>query len=107
TASCRGLSWCRPGASPTSPWLPPLTTARQRGDHMHGVAVTQRGILPTEEARVLVVDEEREVRSQFAVFVAEALFERRVALGERVQRLPQRGRVELHLPRAAGKAPPR
>jgi hypothetical protein len=71
---------------------------------MNDVAFVEWRVLPTEEARVVLVDEEREVRTEFAPFVAKALSERGMGAHEPVQRLPDRPGVEGHVTRATGEA---
>src|SRR5437764_1359688 len=53
--------------------MTPSLSARECRDHVHDVAFLERSALPPQQAGVVLVDEERHVRSQFAVFVAEAL----------------------------------
>src|SRR5213593_4339572 len=68
---------------------------------VHDVALVERRVLPTEQARVVLVDEEREVRTQCAAFVAEPLGERGMRADERLERLAQRHRIERDVTSAA------
>src|SRR5712691_6480067 len=58
-------------------------------------------VLPAEQARVVLIDEEREMRTQCAAFVAKPLGERRMRADERLERLPQRHRIERDVTGAA------
>ena len=69
---------------------------------MKNVPVAEWRVLPAKQPRVVVIDEEREVRAQFAVFVAKALAEAGMGADETVQGLPDRARVEAQLTRAPG-----
>ena len=69
---------------------------------MDDVAVVERGIFPPQKARVVLINEQREVWTKFAVFVAEPLGERGVRAYQALERLPDRRRVEGHVTRAAG-----
>ena len=69
---------------------------------MDDVAVVEWRVLPPEEARVVLIDKEREVRTKFAVFVAEALGEGRMGTHETLEGLPDRRRVERYITRATG-----
>src|SRR5437899_2134891 len=64
--------------------------------------VVERGIFPPQQARVVLINEQREVWTKFAVFVAEPLGQRRVRAYQALERLPDRRRVEGHVTRAAG-----
>jgi len=70
---------------------------------VNDVAIAKRRVLPAEEARVVLIDEEREVWTQFAVFVPKALGERGVRTHEALEGLPDRRGVERHVTRAPGK----
>src|SRR5256885_15068287 len=83
---------------------PPLLTARYRRNHVNDVAVVEWRVLPAEEARVVLIDEEREMRTKFAVFVAEPLGKARMGANEAVQRLTDRPGVERQVARATGEA---
>ena len=61
---------------------------------MHDVALVERRVLPAEQARVVLIDKEREVRTQCAAFVAKPLGERRMRADERLERIAQRHRIE-------------
>src|SRR2546428_6296402 len=80
---------------------PPLLTARERWDHVNDVAVMEWRVLPAEEARVILIDEKREVRTKFAPFVAKPLSERRMSAYQRVERLPDGAGVERDVASAA------
>jgi len=69
---------------------------------VHDVAVVEWRVLPAEKPRVVLVDKERQVRTQFAPFVAKALGEGGVRAHEAFERLPDRRRVERYVTRAAG-----
>src|SRR5438552_1473206 len=84
------------------PSPPSVLAARYRWNHVDDVAVVERGVFPPQEARVVLIDEQREVWTKFAVFVAEALGESRVRAYQALERLPDRRRVEAHVARAAG-----
>src|SRR5438552_3064544 len=62
------------------------------------------GSAPACKSGFVLIDEKREMRTQFAVFVAEALAEAGMCAHERVQRLPDRPGVEGHVSRAPGEA---
>ncbi len=72
---------------------------------MHDVAVLERSVLATEEARVFLVHEEAEVGAQPAMLVPQPLRERRMHAGELLERLPQRRGVKGDVARAACEAP--
>src|SRR5258705_13557161 len=84
----------------------PDVSARERGDHVHDVAVLQGRLLAAQQPRVLVVHEERQVRTQLAMLVAQTLRKRGVRADQTFERVPQGSRVEGHLARAAGEAAP-
>jgi len=71
---------------------------------VNDVAVVEWRVLPAEEAGVVLIDKKREVRTQFAVFVAKALGERRMGHHEAIQRIPHRGRVDRHITSATREA---
>src|SRR5204863_4961652 len=83
---------------------PSLLTARYRRNHVNDVAVVEWRVLPAKEARVVLIDEEREMRTKFAVFVAQALGKARMGSNEPVQRLPDRPGVERQVACATGEA---
>ena len=86
------------------PSPPSVLAARYRRNHVNDVAVAEWRVLPTKEARVVLVDEKREVRTKFAVFVAKALAEARMSANQPIQRLPDRPGVEGQVARATGEA---
>jgi hypothetical protein len=67
---------------------------------VNDVAVVQWRVLPAEKPRVVLIDEQRQVRTEFAPFVAKALGERRVSADETVERLPDRAGIEAQFTRA-------
>lgn len=69
---------------------------------MNNVPVAEWRVLPAKKARVVVIDEKREVRTQFAVFIAQPLGETRMRADEPVQGLPNRAGVETQLTCASG-----
>ena len=71
---------------------------------MHDVAVTERSVFATEEARVLLVHEEAEVRPQPTMLVSQPLRQRRVSADQPLERLAERRRVQRHVARAAREA---
>ena len=71
---------------------------------MHDVAFLEWSVLPPQQAGVVLVDEQRHVRSQFAVFVAEALGQARVSVDQRLESFAEVGCVERDLARAAGES---
>ena len=64
---------------------------------MDDVAVVEGRVLPPKQACVVLVNEEREVRTQFAVFVAEALGERGMSTHQGVEGLADSPSVERHI----------
>jgi len=71
---------------------------------VHDVAVTERSVFATEEARVLLVHEEAEVRPQPTMLVPQPLRERRVSADQPLERLAKCRRVQRHVARAAREA---
>ena len=55
---------------------------------MNDVAIVEWRVLPAKEARVVLIDEERKVWTQFAAFVAKALGERGMGAHQAIERLP-------------------
>jgi hypothetical protein len=80
----------------------PFLTARNRGNHMNDVAVVEGRVLPSEQARVVLIDEKRKVWTKFAAFVAKALSERGMSTDQTVEGLPDRAGVEAQFTRAPG-----
>ena len=68
---------------------------------MHDVAIAERSVLATEEARVLLVHEEAEMGAQPPMFVMHPLREGRMRLNEGCERLTQRRGVERDVTRSA------
>ena len=68
---------------------------------MHDVAVVERRVLPAKEARVVLIDEKREMRTKCAAFIAEALGKRGVNAHEPVECLSDRACVDRHVAGAA------
>jgi len=68
---------------------------------MNDVAVAERSVLAAEEARVLLIHEETEVRAQPAMLVAHPLRERRMLSHQLRKRLAQRRGVERDVTRSA------
>ena len=68
---------------------------------MHDVAVSERSVLAAEEARVLLVHEEAEMRAQPTMLVTHPLRERRMRADERLERFTQRRGVERDVARSA------
>ncbi len=83
---------------------PPLLTARDRRNHVNDVPVAKWRVLPAQEARVVLIYEKRQVWTQFAVFVAQALGEAGMRAHESVQRLPDRPGVQGQFAGATGEA---
>src|SRR5437868_2278205 len=77
--------------------MTPSLSARERRDHVHDVAFLERSVLPPQQARIILVHEERHVRAQLAAFVAQALGEAWVRACQPVDRLAQVRRVERDL----------
>ena len=71
---------------------------------MHDVAVTERSVFATEEARVLLVHEEAEVRPQPTMLVPQPLRERWVSADQPLERLADCRRIQRHVARAAREA---
>ena len=69
---------------------------------MDDVAVVEWRVLPAEEARVVLINEQREMWTKCAAFIAEALGKRGVSAHEAFERLPDRRRVERDVTRPAG-----
>ena len=68
---------------------------------MHDVAIREGGVLATQEARVLLIHEEAQVRAQLAMLVTQTLGQRWVRADQRSERLPQCRRVERDIARTA------
>jgi len=68
---------------------------------VHDVSVREGSVLTTQEARVLLVHEEAEVRAEAAVLVAHPLRERRMRTHQRLERLAQRRGVKCDVARSA------
>ena len=71
---------------------------------MNDVAVVKWRILPAEKPRVVLVYEERKVRTQFAPFVAEALGKGGVSADQTLEGLTDRPGVEGDVTSATGEA---
>ncbi len=71
---------------------------------MNDVPVAEWRVLPAQEARVVLIYEKRQVWTQFAVFVAQALGEAGMRAHESVQRLPDRPGVQGQFAGATGEA---
>src|SRR5437763_16777214 len=68
--------------------MTPSLSARECRDHVHDVAFLAWSVLPPQQAGVVLVDEQRHVRSQFAVFVAEAPGRGRGGVDQRPEGFP-------------------
>ena len=82
----------------------PDLSARQGGDHVHDVPVSEGSVLATQEARVLLVHEQAEMRAQPAMLVAHPLGQRRMRLHQGLEGLAKRRCVQRHIARSAGEA---
>jgi hypothetical protein len=71
---------------------------------VHDVPVTQRSVLAAEEARVLLVHEQTEVRAQPPMLVPQPLRQRRVSADQSLERFMERRRVERDVAHAAREA---
>jgi hypothetical protein len=71
---------------------------------MHDVAVSERSVLATEEARILLVHEEAEMCAEPTVLVAHPLRERWMRAHQCLQGLTQRRGVERDVARSAREA---
>ena len=71
---------------------------------MHDVSIREGSVLAAEEARVLLIHEEAEVRAEAAVLVAHPFRERGMRAHERLERLAQRRGVEHDVARSAGES---
>src|SRR6266545_5741657 len=69
---------------------------------MHDVSFREGSVLAAQEARVLLVHEQAEMRAQAAMLVAQPLRERWVSAHQGLEGLAQRRRVQRDLARAAG-----
>ena len=71
---------------------------------MHDVSIREGSVLAAEEARVLLIHEEAEVRAEAAVLVAHPFRERGMRAHERLERLAQRRGVERDVTRSVSES---
>src|SRR5512132_892506 len=71
---------------------------------MHDVSFREGGVLAAQEARVLLVHEQAEMRAQPAMLVAQPLRERWVRAHQGLEGLAERRRVQRDVARAAREA---
>lgn len=64
---------------------------------MNDVPFAKRRVLPAQKTRVVLIDEERKVWTEFAAFVAQTFGEGRMRVNETGQGLADGGRVEGHI----------
>ena len=71
---------------------------------MHDVSIREGSVLATQEARVLLIHEQAEMRAQPAMLVTQPLREGGMRAHQRRERLAQRRRVERDVARSTGEA---